>query len=87
MKRLTLTQIAERYNRCTKTFLKYVDELGIPHIKLGRDRLFDPVEVDAYLRTIDRQNKKPDLSRKKVSKKQAPSTNDSAFYESLLGLR
>ena len=47
---LTLTQMAERLNRCPKTFRKYVDALDIPHIRLGRDLLFDAAEVTAHLK-------------------------------------
>jgi len=57
---LTLSQMAERLNRCPKTFRKYVEELDIPHIRLGRDFLFDPDEVTAYLRvhTTERRSRK-----------------------------
>lgn len=49
LKRLTLKQMAGHLNRCEKTFRKYVWEYKIPHIRLGRDMLFNAQEVEAYL--------------------------------------
>lgn len=46
---LNSSEMAARLNRCSKTFLKYVDKYDIPHIRLGRDLLFDPVKVKDYL--------------------------------------
>src|SRR5687768_12079828 len=48
-KRLTLKQMADYLNRCEKTFRKYVLEYKIPHIRLGRDMLFNAEEVETYL--------------------------------------
>jgi excisionase family DNA binding protein len=58
--RLTLSQMAEKLNRCPKTFRKYVDELDIPYIQLGRDFLFDEAEVIAYLRvrTVEKKSRR-----------------------------
>lgn len=46
---LTSSEMAARLNRCPKTFLKYVEAYNVPHIRLGRDLLFDPVKVENYL--------------------------------------
>lgn len=51
-KKLTLKQMAERLNRCERTFKKYVIEYRVPHIKLGRDMLFNPIEVETYLKNL-----------------------------------
>jgi excisionase family DNA binding protein len=48
-KRVTLKQMADHLNRCEKTFRKYVLEYKIPHIRLGRDMLFDTEEVESFL--------------------------------------
>lgn len=52
---LTSQEMAQRLNRCQKTFAKYVRSYGIPHIKLGRDMLFDEVEVIAFLKDMSKQ--------------------------------
>lgn len=49
-KLLTLKEMAHRLNRCERTFRKYVDEYGIPHIRLGRDLLFNHLEVESFLK-------------------------------------
>ena len=50
--RITLKDMAQRLNRCPKTFRKYVIEYQIPHICLGRDMLFNAAEVENYLSTL-----------------------------------
>lgn len=52
MQLLTLSQMAERCNRSTKTFRKYVLEYDVPHIRMGRDLLFDENKVHAHLEKI-----------------------------------
>ncbi len=47
--RITLKEMAQRLNRCPKTFRKYVIEYQIPHICLGRDMLFNAIEVENFL--------------------------------------
>lgn len=46
---LSLNEMAAQLNRCGKTFAKYVRKYDIPHIRLGRDMLFDPERVIAFL--------------------------------------
>jgi excisionase family DNA binding protein len=48
-KRVTLKEMARLLNRCEKTFRKYVLEYKIPHIRLGRDMLFNVEEVNKFL--------------------------------------
>ena len=50
--RITLKEMAQKLNRCPKTFRKYVVEYQIPHICLGRDMLFDTTEVENYLSNL-----------------------------------
>jgi hypothetical protein len=83
-KRIPLKQMAEMYSRCTKTFRKYVIDLGIPHVTLGRDMLFDPVEVDTFLRRQTIVPETPSLAPKQAKKTK---TKKSTRYEELLGLR
>ncbi len=71
MRRLTLSEIASEYNRCTKTFRKYVIDLGIPHIKLGRDMLFDRDQVRDFLEKRTTPALKVDLKRKPVRSKRS----------------
>ena len=52
MNRLTLSEMSERLHRSTKTFRKYVLQYDIPHIRLGRDLLFDEKEVVAHLQGV-----------------------------------
>lgn len=54
-KLLTSFEMAQRLNRCKKTFAKYVRAYEIPHIKLGRDMLFDEAEVIAFLKNLSQQ--------------------------------
>ena len=53
---LTLSEMADECNRSAKTFRKYVDKLSIPHVRLGRDLLFDKDEVLAYLKSLTKQH-------------------------------
>lgn len=46
---MTLKQIAALYNKTPKTFARHVRALKIPHEKLGRSMIFDPVAVSAHL--------------------------------------
>lgn len=46
---LSSSEMAARLNRCPKTFIRYVKAYSIPHIRLGRDLLFDPAKVENYL--------------------------------------
>ncbi len=54
--RITLKEMAQRLNRCPKTFRKYVIEYKIPHICLGRDMLFNAHEVENYLSDLTLMN-------------------------------
>lgn len=54
---LTLSEMAKRVNRSTKTFRKYVLEYDVPHIRMGRDLLFDEGKTLAHLEKITEQNK------------------------------
>lgn len=68
---MTLKEIASKYDRTPKTFRKYVLELGIPHVRLGRSMIFDPGKVERFLegktlspvRTLDLSDKKPAKSQ------------------------
>jgi excisionase family DNA binding protein len=51
-KLVTLKEMAEILNRCPKTFRKYVEKYNIPHIRLGRDMLFNALEVVTFLRDM-----------------------------------
>ncbi len=41
--------MAERLRTSRKTFAALVDERDIPHIVVGRRKIFDPVAVEAHL--------------------------------------
>ncbi len=47
--RLTLKQMASRLGFTPRTFARYVDELQIPHIVIGKYKRFDAVAVEAFL--------------------------------------
>jgi excisionase family DNA binding protein len=57
--RITLREMAQRLNRCPKTFRKYVIEYQIPHICLGRDMLFNAVEVENFLTKLTLKDQPP----------------------------
>ena len=78
--------MAARLNRSTKTFRKYVDEYDIPHVRLGRDLLFDRAEVEAYLKaeTVKRRQKRYELAKPKRRHYSTPVESDK--YAQLLGL-
>lgn len=48
---VTLKEMARYLNRCERTLRKYVAEYDIPHIRLGRDLLFNRLEVENFLKT------------------------------------
>lgn len=73
---LSLSEMATRLNRCTKTFIKYVDAYDIPHIRLGRDLLFDPVKVETYLENYHEKKRE---SRPKVRRRVAVRDSVSEF--------
>lgn len=63
---LNLSEMASRLNRCTKTFTKYVDQYDIPHIRLGRDLLFDPVKVETYLENYHEKKREKRRPKRRV---------------------
>lgn len=91
--RITLKEMAQKLNRCPKTFRKYVVEYQIPHICLGRDMLFNAAEVENYLSNLTLMNQSSThnsevsvfrkLKTKQNSNKLKQSSNR---YASLLGL-
>ncbi len=92
--RITLKEMAQRLNRCPKTFRKYVIEYQIPHICLGRDMLFDAVEVEKYLSNLTLINQLPTPQfRVSNAKKTKTKLNSKKLdqskerYASLLGLK
>jgi excisionase family DNA binding protein len=92
-KRLTLKQMANHLNRCEKTFRKYVVEYKIPHIRLGRDMLFDAEEVEIYLLNLTMKDdfteadKKIETARKFGVKNKLSKLNKSQNkYAKLLGI-
>ena len=92
-KRITLKEMAQKLNRCPKTFRKYVVEYQIPHILLGRDMLFDAAEVENYLSNLTLINQlstvESGVSVSKISKTKPNSKKpeqSKSRYASLLGL-
>ena len=92
-KRITLKEMAQRINRCPKTFRKYVIEYKIPHICLGRDMLFDAAEVENYLTNLTFANQQTTYQNQKTTtRKQKTKLNlknidkSKNRYASLLGL-
>lgn len=89
--RITLKEMAQQLNRCPKTFRKYVIEYQIPHICLGRDMLFDAVEVENYLSNFTIMNLPTirgvqDITAKRVKNKTNSKNKSNNRYASLLGL-
>jgi excisionase family DNA binding protein len=91
--RITLKEMAQRLNRCPKTFRKYVIEYQIPHICLGRDMLFNAVEVEKYLSNltlinqVSAQQIQVSNAKKSKTKPNAKKLDQSKNrYASLLGL-
>jgi hypothetical protein len=89
MARLNLNQIAEAYRRSPKTFRKYVRELKIPHIQLGREMLFDPAEVERHLVSLSESGDRaaPDLKAKPAAKRTTRGPRPEAKrYAEMLGI-
>lgn len=89
--RLTLNEMAQRLNRCPKTFRKYIVEYRIPHIRLGRDMLFDANEVENFLSHLTMINqaavhKNQRSAAGKVKTKLHTKNKTNNRYASLLGL-
>ncbi len=91
--RITLKEMAQKLNRCPKTFRKYVIEYQIPHICLGRDMLFNAAEVENYLSNLtlinnpSTQKNEVSPSRKLKTKRNSKKLEQSRNrYASLLGL-
>ncbi len=91
--RITLKEMAQRLNRCPKTFRKYVIEYQIPHICLGRDMLFDAAEVENYLSNLTLMNRaesqqiQGSTAKKSKTKKGEKNSNKLRNkYANLLGL-
>lgn len=80
MQLLTLSQMAERCNRSTKTFRKYVLDYDVPHIRMGRDLLFDENKVLAHLEKITEQKK---TRRLELSKPRISARGEGRFAERL----
>lgn len=85
--------MASYLNRCEKTFRKYVSEYKIPHIRLGRDMLFNIEEVENYLLNLtmtdmySSERKKPEKKKISHGKKNLPNQNKTQNkYAKLLGI-
>jgi hypothetical protein len=52
MQRLTLQEMAARLRVDRKTFSDTVRTRGVPHIVVGRRKIFDPVVVEAHLAAV-----------------------------------
>ncbi|HRH43840.1 MAG TPA: helix-turn-helix domain-containing protein [Pyrinomonadaceae bacterium] len=91
-KRVSLQEMARLLNRCEKTFRKYVIQYQIPHIRLGRDMLFDPSEVENYLtemtmKNLELENNTISKDEKSKGKKTKINLNKpNTRYAKLLGL-
>lgn len=91
-KRVTLKEMARLLNRCEKTFRKYVCEYQIPHIRLGRDMLFNVSEVENYLKFMTMTHSKEQAQRnstKVISKTKRNLNNldkSKNKYANLLGI-
>lgn len=88
MQRLKLREIAQIYGRKPKQFRKYVHEFMIPHIRLGRDMMFDPQQVEKFLEelTLSRMTPDPDLKPNTPKPRRKPKPADGR-YADMLGLK
>ncbi len=91
--RITLKEMANRLNRCPKTFRKYVIEYQIPHICLGRNMLFSAVEVEEFLSNLTLINQSssrrvqiPNTKQSKTKRNLKNRDQSKNRYASLLGL-
>ena len=91
---IKLADMARLLSRSVKQFRADVHNHSIPHLRLGRDKLFDP---DLVIRYLSVQPKPPEKSSikefitssppsKKLLKEELK-TNDANRYKSLLGLK
>lgn len=85
--KLTLKEMAAHLKFTDKTFKKYVLELKIPHIGLGRRMRFDAEKVEKFLESLVETPGKIELPKIKVKREldikgQNP---NKARYERMLG--
>ncbi len=92
--RITLKEMANRLNRCPKTFRKYVIEYQIPHICLGRNMLFSAVEVEEFLSNLTLINQSssrrvqiPNTKQSKTKRNLKNLDQSRNRYASMLGLK
>ena len=82
--------MAKLLNRSAKQFRKDVAKQLIPHIVLGRTKLFDQTEVENFLRSQATKSAEIEVDTKPKSKRTSkPHKNKSSetlHYKKLLGL-
>lgn len=74
--KLTLAEIAKEYKRTPRTFRKYVLDLGVPYILLGKSMMFDPAKVEAFLESLTPRREKMELPGKKSPKPQGSTKSE-----------
>jgi len=90
--RIKLPEMARLLSRSIKQFRADVCNYQIPHIQLGRNKLFDPIEVERYLTEYKHTplpisvNKTTNISPTKSSRINKSNSSQSNRYQSLLGL-
>lgn len=90
--RIKLPEMARLLSRSSKQFRVDVFTYRIPHIQLGRNKLFDPEEVERYLIENGQTNshssttKSVDFRSPKPSRIAKSETVQSNRYQTLLGL-
>jgi hypothetical protein len=91
--RIKLPEMARLLSRSAKQFRVDVKKYSIPHLCLGRDKLFDPEEVERFLTGKQEPIAKHTLTQlfvvansPKHSQKTETETLHTERYKSLLGL-
>lgn len=90
--RIKLPEMARLLSRSSKQFRADVSTYRIPHIQLGRNKLFDPEEVERYLIQNSQTSAAPSPAESGSIRSTKPSRiaksdpTQSNRYQTLLGL-
>ncbi len=83
--------MASLLNRSVKQFRKDVAKQMIPHITLGKTKMFDQTEVENFLRSQSTNSAEIKINkkskRKKPSKYYKNKSSENSNYKELLGLK
>lgn len=88
---IKLSEMAKLLNRSAKQFRKDVAKQMIPHIILGKTKMFDQTEVENFLRSQTTNSAEIEVNKKNKRRKTSNSpknkSTENLHYKELLGLK